>query len=132
MGSTLNRTEPLSDTPLPAPHVSGIDAETNFQKAQGDPHMLEHSLDSRSFIREPHLNGVQAHLNFGMSQGHNVNRLFHDYGKLPESARAPPKVKYNGVDNRIKAQGDAMRKTISQCPPSHRYVERPQSVQSGL
>ncbi|CAF1645790.1 unnamed protein product, partial [Adineta steineri] len=60
--------------------------------------------------------------------GRHVDKLMYEYGHLPQSARTIPKVKFGGVDNFVKGQGGAMRKAISQCPPSQRYLERPQSV----
>jgi len=117
---------PLS--PQRIPHVNGDAAEANLQKGLGDSRILQHGNSSRPPSPDPHVNGVQAQANYDMGQGRLVNRLFYDYGKLPQSAQTVPKVKYDGIQNFKNGQGDAMRKTISQCPPSMRYLERPQSV----
>jgi hypothetical protein len=128
MGPILNNygRHPLS--PQAVPNVKGLAAEMNLQKGLGDSQILEHRTDHRPPTPEPNVKGVQGHLNYNMGQGRHVNKLFYEYGKLPQSARAPPKVKYGGIQNLQKAQGDAMRKAISQCPPSNRYPERTQSV----
>ena len=112
----------------PNPHVKGIAAEMNLRRNQGVSHLLEHNNNFREPTPDPHIKGEQAHMNYRVGQGHAVSQLFHDYGKLPLTARADPKVKYGGMENFKKGQGDAMRKTLSQCPPSRRYIERPQSA----
>lgn len=112
----------------PHPHVKGIAAEMNLRRNQGASHILEHNTKFREPIPDPHVKGEQAHLNYTVAQGCAVNQLFHEYGKLPVTARTEPKVKYGGIQNFRRAQGDAMRKTLSQCPPSHRFLERPQSA----
>jgi hypothetical protein len=117
---------PLS--PRPPPHVNGAAAEKNLQKAQGSSIMLEHRADFRAPSTEPHVLGVQAQRNYDVARSGHLDKLFHDYGKQPLSARPEPKVTYGGVENFVRAQGDAVRKIITQCPPSHRYLERPQSV----
>ena len=115
-------------SPRPMPNVKGDAATMNMQKAQGTSIMLEHTASYRPAAPEPHVLGMRAHENYEMAQGHSVNKLFHEYGKLPVSARVPPKVKFDGVENHARAQGDAVRKIISQCPPTRRYIERPQSA----
>ena len=128
MGPIINNYGRASATPRPNPHVKGIAAETNFQKGQGDSQLLEHGLNHRLPTPEPHVKGDQAHLNYDYGQGRHVDELFHQYGQLPQSTRSAPKIKHDGVQNLIKGQGDSMRKTLSQCPPSSRHIERPQSV----
>ncbi len=128
MGPIINNYGRRSTTPRPIPHVKGIAAEMNLQKGHGDSQLLEHDIDRRFRTPDQNLKGNQAHLNYDMGQGHHVNELFHQYGKLEQSTRAAPKVKYDGVQNLLKGQGDAMRKTIGQCPPTSRYRERPQSA----
>ncbi|CAF3388271.1 unnamed protein product [Rotaria sp. Silwood1] len=130
MCKILNNYGHVTPSAKPVSHVKGDAAEVNLQKGYGHSHLLEHSIDNRPPSVEPHVKGTQAHLNYDMGHGRFVDKLFHEYGKLPQSARAPPKVKFDGVQNFVKGQGDAMRKTISQCPPSNRYLERPQSVLS--
>ncbi|UJR10634.1 hypothetical protein I4U23_014831 [Adineta vaga] len=125
MGPILNNYGRSASTPRPNPHVKGLAAESNLLKGKGDCHLLEHGYDRYVPTPEPHLKGTQAHMNYEMGQGQHVNELFHQYGKLQRSARTAPKVKYGGVDNLLKGQGDAMKKTLSQCPPTHRRVERP-------
>ena len=128
MGSLLNNYGRSAATPRPIPHVKGIDAEVNREKGYGDARLITHGIDHRLSTPEPHVKGLQAQTNYDMGQGHHVNELFHQYGKLKQTAQAPPKVKYDGVQNFIKGQGDDMRKTLSQCPPTSRHFERPQSV----
>ncbi|UJR35193.1 hypothetical protein I4U23_027960 [Adineta vaga] len=123
--NNYGREEP---SPRPAPHVKGMAAEINLQKGYGDSQILEHKTDYRPRTAEPHVKGEQAQLNYDMGLGRHVDKLINEYGKLPQSARTVPKVRYNGFDNFEKAQGGAMRKAISQCPPSDRYIERPQPV----
>jgi hypothetical protein len=115
-------------SPRPNPNVIGVQAENNLQKSLGDINMLEHKHDRPTSTPEPNVVGLQAHTNYDNAQGRHVNKLFNHYGKLPQSARVVPKVKYGGVENLKKAQGDAMRKTISQCPPSYRHIQQLQSV----
>ena len=112
----------------PDPHVKGMAAEMNFRKGRGVSNLLEHNNTFREPQHGPHVKGNQAHVNYEVAQGRAVSKLFHEYGKLPHSARTMPKVKYGGLDNFQKARGEAMRKTLSQCPPSRRYIERPQSA----
>lgn len=129
LGPILNNYGRAVASPRPAPHVKGMAAEMNLQKAQGDSRLLAHGLDRRSPTPEPHLKGSQAQANYDMGQGHHVDQLFHQYGRMEQSSRSGPKVKYDGVQNMIKGQGDEMRKTLSQCPPTSRHhVERPQSA----
>ncbi|CAF0830641.1 unnamed protein product [Rotaria sp. Silwood1] len=128
MGPILNNYGRTSATPRPIPNVKGLDAEMNLQKGLGDSQLLQHGIDRYTPTPEPHVKGDQAHSNYDMGQGHHVNDLFHQYGKLQQPARAPPKVKYDGIENLRKGQGDAMRKTLSQCPPTNRRIERPQSA----
>jgi hypothetical protein len=128
MGPLLNNYGRSSSTPRPAPNVKGTSAENNREKGFGDSQLLKHTVDPRLPTPEPHVKGLQAHLNYDMGQGHHVNELFSQYGKLKQSAQAPPKVKYDGVHNLIKGQGGEMRKTLSQCPPTSRHYERPPSA----
>ena len=128
MGRLFDNYGKFALSPKPIPHVKGIAAAMNMERAQGDSVMLEHTADYRPTAPEPHVNGTEAQLNYAAARGRSVDKLFHEYGKLPISARPQPKVKYGGVENRTKAQGDAVRKIISQCPPSNRYIERPQSA----
>ncbi len=130
MGPILNNDSRSSATPRPIPHVKGTDAEINRGKGHGDSQLLDHRVDRRLPTPEPNIKGVQAQLNYDMGQGHHVNELFHQYGKLEQTAQSAPKVKFDGVQNLIKGQGDAMRKTIAQCPPTNRRIERPDSVPS--
>ena len=109
-------------------HVKGIEGENNLRKNYGDSCLLYHIADYRSSSTKPHVKGDQAHMNYNAAQGHYVNELFHEHDNIPRSARTIPKVKYDGVQNFEKGQGNAMRKTISQCPPSTRDNERLQSV----
>lgn len=103
-------------------------AQMNFRKGRGVANLLEHTNTFREPQPKPHVKGDQGHFNYEGAQGRAVNKLFHEYGKLPQSAPTIPKVKYGGLDNFQKARGEAMRKTLSQCPPSRRYIERPQSA----
>ncbi|CAF1969463.1 unnamed protein product [Rotaria magnacalcarata] len=128
MGPIMNNYGHNSATPRPIPHVKGTAAEVNLQKGLGDSQLLQHDIDHYTPTPEPHVKGNQALFNYDMGQGHHVNDLFQQYGKLQQSARAPPKVKYDGVENLRKGQGDSMRKTLSQCPPTTRNMKRPQSV----
>lgn len=100
----------------------------NFRKGRGQSHLLEHNNTFREAQPAPHVKGDQGHFNYEVAQGRAVTQLFHEYGKLPQSARTIPKVKYGGLDNFRNARGEAMRKTLCQQPPSHRYIERPQSA----
>jgi hypothetical protein len=128
LGSIMNNygRHPLSAKPVP--NVKGAAAEMNLQKSYGHTQILEHGVERYVSTPEPNVKGVQAHLNYDMSQGRSVNKLFTEYGKLPQSARTAPKVKYDGVQNEVNSRGDAMRKAISQCPPSNRYLRSSQSV----
>ncbi|CAF2788595.1 unnamed protein product [Rotaria sp. Silwood2] len=128
MGKILSNYGHVTPSSKPVSHVKGVAAEVNLQRGYGHSHLLEHDINNRPPSVKPHVSGMQAHLNYDMGRGRLVNRLFNEYGKLPQSARVPPKVKFDGVQNFAKGQGDAMRKTISQCPPSYRYLERPQSA----
>ncbi|CAF1398258.1 unnamed protein product [Rotaria sordida] len=128
IGPILNSYGRTSATPRPIPHVKGFDAEMNLQKGLGDSQMLQHGIKRPISTPEPHVKGDQAHLNYDMGQGYHVNNIFHQYGKLQQSARAPPKVKHEGIENLRKGQGDTMRKTLSQCPLTNRDIERPQSA----
>ncbi|CAF0969174.1 unnamed protein product [Rotaria sordida] len=130
MGQIINNYGNLPLSPKPVPHVKGDAAEMNLRNSYGHSHILEHNIHNRPSSVEPHVKGIQAHLNYDMGRGRLVDKLFHEYGKLPRSARAAPKVKFDGVQNFNQAQGIAMRKTISQCPPSNRHLERSQSVLS--
>jgi hypothetical protein len=128
MGPILNNYGRSSATPRPIPHVKGVDAEMNLQKGQGDSQIFGYGIDRRLPTPEPHLKGTQAQLNYDMGQGRHMNEIFHQYGKLEQSTRSAPKVKYDGVENLIKGQGDSMKKTLSQCPPTNRRIERPPSA----
>ncbi|CAF1313219.1 unnamed protein product [Adineta steineri] len=129
MGPILNNYGRSSATPRSVPpHVKGLAAQMNREKGRGDSQLLEHGIKRHVPISELNLKGEQAHLNYDMGQGHHVNELFHRYGKLQQSARTAPKVKFDGVDNFAKGQGDSMRKTLSQCPPTNRRMERPQTA----
>jgi hypothetical protein len=128
MNSILNNYGNVPPSEKPVPHVSGVYAEANLQKGHGFSQILHHIVDHRPPTPEPRVKGVQAQLNHNMGQGHHVKKLFHEYGKIPLSARPEPKVKYDGVYNFNQSRGNAMKKAISQCPPSYRYVERPQSA----
>ena len=128
MGPILNNYGDNLSTPRRIPHVKGNDAEMNRHKGHGDIQLLQHSIDYRRPTAEPHVKGDQAHLNYDIGQGRRVNELFHKYGQLHQSARGPPKVKFDGVENYTKGQGNAMLKTLSQCPPTDRHMQRPQSV----
>jgi hypothetical protein len=124
MGTILNNYGRSSTTPRPYRNVKGIDAEMNREKGHGDAQLFNYNIERRLPTPEPHVKGLQAQLNYDMGQGHHVNELFSQYGKLQESSQTVPKVKYDGVQNLLKGQGDAMRKTLSQCP----LTNRPQSV----
>jgi hypothetical protein len=128
MGPILNNYGRVAPSPRPGPHVKGLAAELNLQRSYGDSQLLEHGHDRRLPTPEQHLKGSQAQLNYDMGQGHVVDQLFHEYGKIPQSSRSAPKVKYDGVDNMIKGRGDAMRKALSQCPPTNRHVQRSHSA----
>ena len=128
VGTIMGNYGHLSPTPQPVPHVSGKAAEANLRQSYGHSHILEHSTKYRERTPEPHVKGVPAHDNYDNGLGRSVQRLFYQYGKLPETRRTEPKVKYGGVQNFENAQGRSMQKILSQCPPSHRYLERPQSV----
>ncbi len=128
LGPILNNYGRVAPSPRPVPNIKGFAAEANLQKGYGDSQILEHVADRRLPTPEPNVKGTQAQINYDMGQGRHVNKLFYEYGKLPQSARAAPKVKYDGVQNHANGQGDGMRKAISQCPPSTRYLERPQSA----
>jgi hypothetical protein len=130
MGPILNNDHRSSATPRPIPHVKGTAAEINREKGLGDSQLLDHGVNRRLSTPDPHIKGDQAQLNYDMGQGRHVNELFHQYGKLQQTAKSVPKVKFDGVHNFNKGQGDAMRKTIGQCPPTSRHIERPQSVPS--
>lgn len=130
MGEIFNNYGQVAMSPRRAPNVKGMAAEINLQKSYGDSMIIHHGVEYTPPSAEPQIKGAQAQSNYEMGQGHNVHQLFHEYGKLLQSARIQPKIKYGGVDNLIKGQGDAMRKAISQCPPSTRFIERPRSVQS--
>lgn len=125
MGPILNSYGRAAPSPRPAAHVKGEAAENNRRKGQGDAMLLDYGVDRRTATPEPHLKGVQAQLNYDMGQGHHVDQLFHQYGHLPQTARSAPKVKYDGVQNMLKGQGDAMRKALSQCPPTSRPPSAP-------
>jgi hypothetical protein len=129
MGPILNNYGRNISTPRRIPHVKGVDAEMNREKGHGDSELFAHRIDRRLPTPEPNVKGAQAQLNYDMGQGHHVNELFHQYGQLKTSSQNAPKVKFDGVQNLIKGQGDDMRKTISQCPPTNRHFERPQSAQ---
>lgn len=128
MGPILNNHGPSMTTPRPVPHVKGTAAELNREKGRGDSHIINHGVDQRLPTPEPHVKGVQAQLNYDLGQGRSVNQLFGQYGQLPQPNPSAPKVKHDGVQNLIKGQGDAMRKTLSQCPPTTRLSQHPQSV----
>jgi len=128
MGPLLGNYGLIPPSPRPIPNVKGVAAGANFQKGLGDSRILLHGNSDRPPTPDPNVKGVQAQLNYDNGQGRHVNKLFYEYGKLPQSARTVPKVKYDGIQNFQNSQGDGMRKTISQCPPSMRYLERPQSV----
>lgn len=102
--------------------------QNNLQRSYGVSKILRHEADLRPTTAEPNVKGVHAQSNYDLGQGQRVAKLFYEYGKLPQSSRAPPKVKYGGVENLTKDKGDAMRKTLSQCPPSTRLPERLQPV----
>ena len=110
------------------PNVIGTQAQNNLQKSLGNLDMLDHKHDRPTSTTEPNVIGLQAYTNYDNAQGRHMNKLFHQYGKLPISARVAPKVNHGGVDNFKQAQGEAMRKAISQCPVSHRPIERLQPV----
>jgi len=129
-GTVIHDYKSVPASPRPNPNVKGVAAENNLQKSLGDINMLQHKHDRPSSTPEPNVLGLQAYANYDNGQGRHVNNLFHHYGKLPQSARVVPKVKYGGIENLKKSQGDAMRKAISQCPPSYRPIERLQSVPS--
>jgi hypothetical protein len=129
-GSVIHDPKSVPVSPRLNPNVIGVQAENNLQKSLGDIDMLDHKIDRPTSTPEPHIFGTQAHANYDNAQGRDVNQLFNEYGKLPQSTQAQPKVKYGGVNNLNKARGDAMRKAISQCPPSYRRMERLQSVPS--
>ena len=128
MGSVLHNDGRVSATPRPIRNVKGIDAELNREKGRGDSQLFNHHIHNRLPTPEPHVKGLQAQINYDQGQGHDINELFHQYGKVPLSTQAAPKVKYDGVQNLMKGQGDAMRKTISQHPPTSRHVQRPLSA----
>jgi len=129
LGSILHNYGHNEPPPQPNPHIQGAAAEFNLHRGQGHAHLLEYTNESRPTTAEPHVIGTQAHINYETGQGRAVNKLFHEYGKLPQSARLPPKVKYGGVQNYENSQGTAMMKAITQCPPSNRYIEQLQSVE---
>lgn len=128
MGSLLHDYGRASATPRPMSCVKGADAKINQQKGLGDSQLLYHGIKTNEPIPEPHVKGDQASLNYDLGQGRYVNELFHQYGKLEQTPRNAPKVKFGGVENMLKGQGDSMRKTLSQCPPTTRNAERPPSV----
>lgn len=115
-------------SPRAVPHVKGDAAEANLRKGLGDTPILEHRLDHRLPTPEPHVTGSQALETYEKAQGGAMNNLIHHYGHLPRSARTIPKVKFDGIRVHANAQGDAMRKCLSQKPPSYRYRERPLPV----
>lgn len=121
MGSILNQYGRSAPSPRPIPHVKGEAAEMNLQRGHGDSQLLEYVKEERMRTPDPHLKGSQAHFNYEMSQGQNVDELFHQYGKLPLSTQAAPKVKLDGLQYRMRGQGDEMRKTLNQCPPTARF-----------
>jgi hypothetical protein len=115
-------------SPKPVPHVYGPAAEMNLHRSLGVSQLLHQRADYRPAANaEPHVKGDQAHENYNAAQGQIVNTLFHQYGRLPQSARAEPKVKYDGVTNYNNARGEMMRKTLANCPLSHRRRERLQA-----
>lgn len=128
MGPILNGYARSAPSPRPVVHVKGEAAENNWRKGQGESQLLDHRIDPRVPTPEPHIKGHQAQMNYDMGQGRHVDELFHQYGKLPQSARSAPKVKFDGVQNMLKGQGDAMRKALAQCPPTSRAMERPPSA----
>jgi hypothetical protein len=128
VGLLLTNYGHFESSPRPNPNIKGTEAENNYHKAQGSSIMLEHRADFRPPAPNPNVAGLQAHVNYEAGHHGHVDRLFHEYGKLPLSARVPPKVTHGGAQNYVRAQGDAVRKIITQCPPSNRYLERPQSV----
>ncbi|CAF0781639.1 unnamed protein product [Adineta ricciae] len=128
VGPILNNSGGEERSPRPVPHVKGFAAENNLQKGYGDSQILEHKADYRPRTADPHVKGEQAQLNYDAGLGRHVDKLLNEYGKLPQSARAVPKVRYDGIDVLEKSQGGNMRKAISQCPPSNRYLERPVPV----
>lgn len=127
MGPILNNYGSNPSTPRRPPSVKGMAAEVNLQKGYGDAQLLQHVVDSYKKTPEPHIKGEQAYLNYDMGQGRDMNELLHQYGQLQQSARAPPKVNHGGIENLRKGQGDEMRKTLSQCPPTSRHMQRPKS-----
>lgn len=120
MGPLLNNYGRSSATPRPVPHVKGVDAEMNREKGHGDSQLFDYRVRHRLTTPEPHVKGLQAQTNYDLGQGRHVNELFTQYGKLQQTIPNAPKVKYDGVQNLIKGQGDSMRKTLSQCPPTQR------------
>lgn len=130
LGPILNDYGHLPLSARPAPHVKGDAAEINLQKGLGNSKILEHTRSYREPTPDPHVKGAQAQLNYDNAQGRGMDKLLHEYGKLPQSARTIPKVKYDGVQNFEKAKGDAMRKALSQCPPSNRLHEHLQPIPS--
>ncbi|CAF0938368.1 unnamed protein product [Didymodactylos carnosus] len=132
MGQIINDYGRALPSPRPVPNVKGAAATENRIKGQGDSFLITNNDPNAPTMPRCEsglgLKGDQAVENYDRSQGRNVDLLFHQYGRLPQSARANPKVKYQGVDNYIKDRGSSMRKTLSQVPPSTRFRERPQSV----
>lgn len=120
MGPLLNNYGRNSATPRPARHVIGTDAEMNRERGQGDSQLFDHRVQHRLTTPEPNVKGLQAQTNYDMGQGRNVTELFHQYGRLKQPNQNAPKVKYDGIQNLINGQGDSMRKTLSQCPLTHR------------
>lgn len=128
MGSLLNRYGSASTSTRPIPHVKGTAAEINRERGLGDSGIINHRVEQRLSTPEPHIKGSQAQLNYDLGQGRYVNELFTQYGKLAQSTPNAPKVKYDGVQNLIRGQGDAMRKTLAQCPPTNRQAQRSESI----
>jgi hypothetical protein len=128
--SMLNINEPFPVAVQCRPFFRDTSVATYVQNAPGDLLVIEHELDRRITTPDPPVKGVQAYQNYDFARGHLTHQLFHRYGRLPLSARPLPKVKFEGVDNYVKARGDSMRKIVSQQPPTHRYRERPLPVPS--
>ena len=128
LGRLISNYGQFPESPRAVPHVKGVAAEENLRKGLGDSPILEHRLDHRPATSQPHVKGIQAEETYEKAQGGAMNNLFHHYGHLPRSARTNPKVKFDGIRVHAASQGDAMRKTLCQQPPSYRHRERPLPV----
>ena len=124
MGPLLANYSHFPPSPRPVPHVYGDSAMQNLQKSRSTSNIIAHNNDFRPPTADPHIKGEQAQKTYEIAQGRAMSALLQNYGNFPQSPRRMTKVNYGGVANLEKGRGDAMRKTLMQCPLSHRHRER--------